>query len=145
MSIEAILPWADLGLGAMLTGSAYASWRKHGSPDRALSGLMFMALAVSMLTSGWVRDAAWVVLAVGGVRLAQRALTERRPVLLWIGLFPFVLILAVSSTELAVDDLTVGEDAIFGAVAMLAAVVVATSIARLIGSARRRRALPRAS
>ncbi len=95
-------------------------------------GAMMIALGVSMVTAGWVRDVAWVVIGVGSVFVTKLLFTARDRVGLWIGLLTVSFILAISVTELRLDDLSGLEKTAFALVALVAATLAITMVVRLV-------------
>jgi hypothetical protein len=120
--------------GAVSVGTGYANWRAGRRPGRdwMFPGAMMIALGVSMVTAGWVRDVAWVVIGVGSVFVTKLLFTARDRVGLWIGLLTVSFILAISVTELRLDDLSGLEKTAFALVALVAATLAITMVVRLV-------------
>lgn len=137
--MRTVFSGAFLLLGVASVGVGCARWRAGGK-QRALSGTMLVALAVSMLTVGWVRYAAWAVLAAFSVVVIGKRFTDRDPLTLWIGLVFLPIIFGVALMEVLSDDLSVMQKAAFSAVAVLAAAAIVTAIVRLVQASRRRHA-----
>lgn len=118
-------------VGVFNIGIGVSQWRAGGKTS-VLAGAMFVAMAVSGLTVGWVRYVAWAAMALVGAIEGRSYFTERDPVKLYIGLVFLPLILAIALIEVFIDHLTLMQTAVFLAIAALAAAAIVTAIARLI-------------
>src|SRR5262245_9032680 len=139
MTIGTIVPWAQLALGGIIILNTYTAWRagRAGGRDGMITGVMSLVLGISMLTTGWVRNSAWIVLAIGSAFVFKKLFAERDRVSLWITL-PFVtMIVVIAVTELLVDDLNEMQKALFATIAIVAVTLVATMIGRLATRTRR--------
>ena len=74
MNSGTAVAWLQVVVGALSIGTGYANWRagRTAGRDSIISGATIVALGVSMLTAGWVRYAAWTVMAIGSVRITKR-------------------------------------------------------------------------
>ena len=81
MDSRTVVAWMQVAAGAISIGTGYANWRAGRTPgrDSIISGATIVALGVSMLTAGWVRYAAWTVMAIGIVWMTRRLFTGTRP------------------------------------------------------------------
>ena len=122
---------AVLVVGLVQVAIACANWRQGGKRG-AIVGTILAANAVSALGTGWVRYAAWAVLAPILIVEGKRYFTERDPGALWIGLFFLPFILGIALTEVFYDNLSVLQRAAFAAFAVLVAAAIATAIVRLV-------------
>jgi len=131
MTLMNIVLWVILVIGVGNVGIASANWRRGGKQG-AVAGTILVAMAVSQLSVGWVRYAAWAVLALNGVVVGKRFFTDRDPAVQWIGLFFLPFVLGIALTEVLIDDLSVMQKAGFSAIAVLAAAAIVTAIVRLV-------------
>jgi hypothetical protein len=134
MDSRTVVAGVQLATGAVGISAGYGSWRAGRRPGSALMffGAMSIALAVSTLTTGWVHYIAWTVVGVGGVFVTKQLFTTRDRVGLWIGLLTVSFILAISVTELRLDDLSGLEKTAFALVALVAATLAITMVVRLV-------------
>jgi hypothetical protein len=126
-----------VGLASVLVGCA--RWRADGKRN-VITGTLLAAMAVSALTVGWPRYAAWAVTAPAWVIAGKRFFTDRDPASLWIGVVFLPLILFVALAEVLLDNLSVAQAAAFATVAILAATAFAVVVWRLVQAGRSRRA-----
>ncbi|MCX6542983.1 MAG: hypothetical protein NTV05_01065 [Acidobacteria bacterium] len=140
MTIDTTVCWGILVCGLVQVGIACTNWRRGGKQG-AVGGTMMVAMAVSVLSVGWVRYAAWAVLVPCCVMVGKRFFTERDPGALWIGLVLLPLMLGIALTEVLIDDLSVMQKAVFSAIAVLAAAAIVTAIVRLVQTRRAHGAL----
>ena len=138
MTISTVVFWVILVVGLGNIGIACANWRRGGK-QLAGVGTTLVAQAVSALSIGWVRYAAWAVLAPICVMVGKRFFTDRDPALLWIGLISLPFVLGIALTEGLTDDLSVMQKAAFSAIAVLAAAAIVTVIVRLVQAGRNAR------
>lgn len=131
MTVNTIGYWMMLVVGLGQVGFACAYWQR-GDRQGAVAGMASVALAVSMLSVGWVRYAAWAVLVPCWVILGKRFFTARDPGTLWIGLVFLPIMLGIALTELLVDDLSMLQQAAFSTVAVLVLAAMVTAIVRLV-------------
>jgi hypothetical protein len=133
MDSRTVVAWVQVVTGALSIGTGYANWRggRTSGRDSISPGATMVALGVSMLTGGWVRYAAWTVLAIGSVWITRRLFTVRDRLGLWMGLVAMTFVLVISVTELVVDSLTALEQALFAAVACVGATLMLTMTVRL--------------
>jgi len=139
MTLEAMIFGAFLVVNVVDVGVGLYQWRSGGK-RLALSSAMGVALCVSVLTVGWVRYVAWVFLALFGAIEGRRFFTDRNPSTLWIGLVFLPMLLGIALTELLIDELSLIQQAVFSAIAILAAAAIVTVIVRLIQARRVRHA-----
>ncbi len=135
MTIKTIVYWVILVCGLGHVGIACANWRRGGKQGAVL-GTMLVAMAVSALSVGWVRYAAWAVLAPIYVVVGKRFFTDRDPVALWVGLMFLPIMLGIALAEVLIDNLSVMQKAAFSAIAVLAAAAIVTAIVRLVQARR---------
>ena len=133
MDSRTVVAWLQVVAGSLSIGTGYANWRggRTSGRDSIISGATIVALGVSMLTAGWVRYAAWTVMAIGSVWITKRLFMIRDRLGLWMGLLAMTFILVISVTELVVDSLSALEQALFAAVALVGATLMLTMTVRL--------------
>jgi len=139
MTTETMIVGAFLVLSVVNVGIGLSQWRSGGK-GRALGSAIGVALSISVLTVGWVRYAAWTVLALIGVIGGRRFFTDRNPPTLWVGLVLLSMIFGIALTEVLVDELSLIQKAVFSAIAVLAATAIVTVIVRLSQARRARHA-----
>ena len=139
MTSETMLFGGFLVVSVVNVGIGLSQWRSGGK-GLAFSSAMGVALSISVLTVGRVRDIAWTILALLGVIEGRRFFTDRNPSTLWIGLVFLPMLLGIALTELLIDELSLIQQAVFLAIAILAAAAIVTVIVRLIQARRARHA-----
>ncbi|HKV98229.1 MAG TPA: hypothetical protein VJN96_00325 [Vicinamibacterales bacterium] len=139
MDSRTVVAWIQLAVGAFLIGRA-VSYRRAGRgiwKFSVIPGLLSTALGVQMLTTGWVRAAAWVVMGVGGVFALAGMFQARDRFGLWSNIVFCAFSLPIALIELRFDDLSAWQWALFAGFGVVLVTLLAVTIVRLTRSYKR--------
>jgi hypothetical protein len=128
-----VVAWIQLVVGAILIGRA-VSYRRVGRGTwkfAIIPGLLSISLGVEMLTSGWVRGAAWAVMGAGGVFALAGMFRAHDRFGLWSNVVFSALALPIVFVELRFDDLSGWQWALFAGLGVVLATLLAVTIVRL--------------
>jgi hypothetical protein len=139
MNIDAIIPWVCIGAGAIQAATAIRDRRAGRPGGHAAPGVIFMAMGISQLTSGWVRAIAWVVMGVYGVPMTVRLFRDRTLSGLVFSIPLCALMLVIAVTEVSFDDIATWQRVLFGAIAAFIAAALVAMTVHLVQRLRTRR------